>query len=215
MAITLSTSAAVTPYLYGTGDTRSGVKAITLYESTWTEAPIPLNNQFIVEASSLYVPQLGFNKSGYKVTFLSPGWNYKTRVSIRPTFVPRTQIFVHKTGLVTMDDAYEFFNTVEDEDTSSNVIVNGVMMVTAYGESSYGIVTNYGAPKTYLVSCAGGFFTKKEEFIAPAWTPFPGSVENGYQQGSRLQFFTEDQFSLILFTTISTIRTNLNTIPSF
>lgn len=215
MALALSTTAAVVPFLYGVGDTRNGVKAIALYESGWTEAPIPLNSQFIVEQSSLYVPQLSGNKTGFKVTFLTPGWNYRSRVSVRPNFVPKTQIFVDKTGVDTMTQAYEFFNTVEDEDTSTNVIVNGVMRVTAYGESSWGNVTNYGAPKEYLVSCSGGFFTKREEFIAPAWTPNPGGIINGYQQGSKLQFFTEDQFSLILFDYISTIRTNLNTIPSF
>ena len=215
MAITLSTSAAVTPYLYGIGDTRNGIKVLTLQETGFTETPIPLNSQFIVEPGQLVNPYgvVPITINGYIVTFITPGWNYRSRVSVRPTFVPKTQIFVDYTGLSTLMDAYEFFNTVYDEGTSTNVIVNGVMKVTAYGESSWGKVTNYGAPKDYLVSCSGGFIAKREEFTAPAWTPNPGSVINGIQVGSKIQFFTEDQFSLILFDDISTIRYNLNSTP--
>jgi len=216
MSVNLYTSPCVNPSLFAIGDSRNGLKQLTSPAgvSPFTEMALPLNQPFIVEEHTMFLPLLGFNKSGFKITFLTPGWNYKSRVSVRPTFVPRTQIFIDPFGVNTIEEAYEYFNTFLDEDTSTNVEVRGVQLVSAYGEYSYGKLTAYDSVKKYLISTSGIQFARYFEFPSPSWTPDPESVTNGYQLGSLVQFFTEDQFSLALFNVIAEFRTNSNTMPN-
>jgi hypothetical protein len=193
---------AVNPFLYAEG-TANAPLVPKLGPYGIPEVPITLNQTFFIDVETIYIPFLGFDKEGWRVTFCNPG---------APTQRKKV-MFVDGAGQSTdIDAAYDFFNVVDE---SQPVVTNGVFRVMSAGTLS-GIQRNFFATnKTLLVSMRGVFTVAPVQF---PWTkpnnPSPQNNVNGVQNGSLLTFHTQDNFSIYCFDQPQDIRTKLNLLPT-
>lgn len=197
----------VNPYLLGTGDTLNGIQGFVPDYIAAPEVPIPLNNTFTIELGDVYVPQyppIARNiTDAWKITFLNPG---------SPTAKKQ---FVVSNGLGnnTISEGYDFFNTITEDDPN-NFKTNGVFNIAVGGQNSSGIKQFFAEPKYMLLSMRGVFAVESVTF---PWTnsnnPNSNQNFNGIQRGSKVSFFTEDNFFLYTFDTPQDIRSSLNILP--
>lgn len=193
---------AVNPFLYAEGVANAPLVP-KLGPYGIPEVPITLNQTFFIDMQTLFIPFLGFDKEGYRITFCNPGAPSKAK----------KVMFVDTPGNVTnIDQAYEFFNVVSEGPTN---ITNGVFRVMAAGTLS-GIQKSYFATNRVLLVSMRGVFT-----VAPVQFPWnkpnnprPQHNQNGIQTGSLLTFHTQDNFSIYCFDQPQDIRTLLNELPS-
>lgn len=195
----------VNPYLYGTGDTLNGIQGF-VPDYGIPEVPIPLDNTFLIELGDVYVPQLPPDlrnmTDAWKITFLNPG---------SPT-AKKQFVVSNGFGNDTIPQGYDFFNTITEGSPSFKT--NGVFNIAVAGQNSAGIKQFFAAPKYMLLSMRGVFTVESVTF---PWTnsnnPRPNQNFNGIQRGSKVSFFTEDNFFLYTFDMPQDIRTSLNTLP--
>lgn len=195
---------AVRPFLYGTGDSVNGIQGF-VPDYGIPEVPISLNNTFLVELGDVYVPQLPPDirqlTDCWKITFLPPG---------SPT---EKKQFVVSDGFGnnTISQAYSFFNTIIE---SGSVITDGAFQLTVAGQNSAGSKQFFASPKQMLLSLRGEFTVEAIEF---PWNkpgnPNPNQNFNGVQRGSKVTFFTQDNYFIYTFNLPQDIRTKLNTLP--
>lgn len=200
---------------YGYGDTRNGVTPYNPIYEGFPEYTIKINSSFFVETGSLFIPILGAEKNGFFITYLQPGWSYKSRVSVRPTFVPFRKDFFDYVGMPeppTILDGYNKLNTVGE--TGHEEVTLNVIKIKSAGFISYSSRTIYQDTKDLLVSANGQFTVQYYAFPWPyASSPDQSKNFDGVQVGSIIKFFTEDQYSIICFDTVAYIRNHMNLLP--
>jgi hypothetical protein len=204
---------------YGFGDTRLGVDVIDPIYGGFPEYTIKSNSSFFVEIGTLFIPALSASENGFYITYVQPGWSYRSRVSIRPTFVPFRKDFFSFNPPdpfvpPTLNDAYEKLNTLGDPGHTD--IGLNVMRIKSAGFISYSKRTMYESPKDILVSANGQFTVQYYIFPWPlATSPDPANNFSGMQRGCIIKFFSEDQYSIITFDEVQDVRTKLNVLPEF
>lgn len=204
MAVTYLANA-VSPYLYGTGTTPSALVGY-VPPSGVPEVPITLNQTFMIELGSVFVPQLGQNgmliSDGWKITFLpSGGPMAKRQFLVSDGF-----------GGNTIPEGYDFFNTVIE--SGSGVKTNGVFNIAVAGQVSSNVKQMYPSYKKMLLSSRGQYTVETAYFpYSKPDNPSPSRNVNGIQRGSKINFFTQDNFSLFVFELPQDIRTQLNLLP--
>ena len=202
---------------YGYGDTRNGLVAYTPIYEGFPEYSIKINSSFFVETGSFFVPFLGGDRPGFYITYLQPGWSYRSRNTLRPNFVPFRKDFFDYQGqpqftAPTIVDGFNKLNSVGED--LNEVFTLNVMRIASAGFISYSARTLYTAPKELLVSAYGQFTLQYIAFPWPiATSPNPSRNFDGMQIGTMIKFFTEDQYSIIAFESIETISTKMNLIP--
>jgi len=201
---------------YGYGDTRNGLVAYTPIYDGFPEYAVKVNSSFFVETGSLFVPALFGEKFGYNITYLQPGWSYRSRNSIRPTFVPFRKDFFDFYGaspVPTFEEGFDKLNFAGEPGEEQNIL--NVFKIKSAGFLSYSARTLYQSPKDLMVS-ANGQFTL--QYIAYPWpeatSAWPINNFDGMQIGTMIKFFTEDQYSIITFEPIEEIRKLLNLVPT-
>jgi hypothetical protein len=204
-------------FAYGYGDTRNGVIPYNPIYEGFPEYAIKVNSSFFVETGSLFIPAYSAPQNGFYITYVQPGWSYRSRVSIRPTFVPFRKDFfdyAFSGDNPTIDDGYEKLNTAGEEDHTE--IVLNVIKVRTGGFISYGGRTIYQDDKEILVSANGQYTVQWYAFPWPlATSPIPSRNVDGMQIGAIIKFFSEDQYSIICFDNVEDIRAKLNKLPEF
>jgi len=202
---------------YGYGDTRNGIVAHN-FASTgqWPEYYVHKNETFYIETGSLFVPSLGFDLNGLVITYCNPGFAYRRRQVFRPSWVPKRQVFVDLQGLPTpptITDAYDHFNNpgTPGETQLDRVVVSvNVAGTMSWGRPSY-FNNNY---KTMIVGANGQFDMQPFQFpYTNSNNPYPSLNSGGIQKGYLIKFFTEDEFSLIVFEQVQDIYAEMNLLP--
>lgn len=199
----------------GYGDTRSGVTAYTPQYQGFPEYILHKNETFYAEVGQLYVPSLSGDVDGAYITYCNPGWAYKRRQVFRPTWVPKRKDFVTLAPFQTPDinDIYNHFN--QPGDSGRTAWERVCFKVNAAGFTSWGKPTYFNNNLRQFVVGANGQFTL--EYVTFPYTnpnnPKPLENYSGVQVGTLIKFFTEDEFSIIVFESPQDIRTYINTVP--
>ena len=200
---------------YGYGDTRNGVVPYTPIYEGFPEYAVKINSSYVVETGQLYIPFTQTTENGFYITYLQPGWSYRSRNTLRPTFVPFRKDFFTIVGgpsIPTLEDGYDKLNSV-GEPNHEEIALN-VINIRSAGFISYSARTLYTSPKEFLLSANGQYTIQYYAFPWPeATSPKPQHNYDGMQVGTIIKFFTEDQYSIICFQTIAEIRAYLNILP--
>ena len=202
---------------YGYGDTRNGV---TPYATTYEGFPeyiVHKNQSFFIETGFLNVPALPPAPiQGAFITYCNPGWSYRARSVFRPTFVPfRKDFILTSDGFEnqTLEDFYNRFNNIGN--LGRTELDRVVFNVKAAGFISWGRRTYFNNNFKEMLIGANGMFTV--QYVAFPYTnvnnPRPVDNYDGIQVGSMIKFFTEDEFSIIVFDRPQDIGTSINTLP--
>jgi len=201
---------------YGYGDTRNGVTAYTPEYEGFQEYLVDRNQTFFLELGSLYIPALFAPLDGIYITYCNPGFSYKRRQVFRPSWVPKRKDFVaivNGSLTPTIDEVYNHFNQPGDPgDTNWERVV---IKVNAAGFTSWGKTQYFNNDYKEILVSANGQFTV--EYVTFPYTnannPNPGKNYSGVQVGKLIKFFTEDEFSIIVFDDVEDIGTAINTVP--
>lgn len=202
-------------YAYGYGDTKNGVTAYYPQYEGFQEYTVHKHQSFFIETGSLFIPFLGGPIDGGYITYCNPGWSYRARNVFRPTWVPFRKDFFALAGQITptLDNIADRFNNPGEE--THYELDRVVFGVKAAGFISWGRRTYFNNDYREMLIGANGKFTV--QYITFPYTnpnnPNPGKNYDGVQVGKIIKFFTEDEFSIIVFEDTEDIRTKMNTLP--
>lgn len=200
---------------YGYGDTRNGVTAYTPQFEGFQEYLLHKNETFFAEVGNLNIPSLFGPVDGVYITYCNPGLAYRRRLVYRPYWVPKRKDFVGIVGISTPDinDVYNHFNQPGDDGNTDWERV--CIKVKAAGFVSWGRPSYFANNFREMIVGANGQFSV--QYFAFPYTnvnnPNPGDNYSGVQVGTIIKFFTEDEFSIVCFDTVQSIRTQMNTVP--
>lgn len=199
---------------YGYGDTESGVTPFNPNLTSYPDYFVNKYETFFVELGELFVPALNANRTGYYITYPTPGLAYKKRLVWRPTWVPKRKDFfiIDGSPIPTQNGTllYDTFNAPGEpgEEVADKVL----FQVQAAGFMSRGKVqlfnNNY---RDIFVSALGQYTVQYFTFpYTNVNNPRPGLNYDGVQVGTIIKFFSEDEFSIICFQQVQDIRTAQN-----
>jgi hypothetical protein len=195
----------VSPFIYAEGTTTAPLVGY-VPPTGIPEVPISLNQTFVIDFGSVFVPQIGQNgmniNNAWRVTFLNPGSGNSKKV----------MIVSNGFGNDTINEGYEFFNTIKEGPT--DVITDGVFIITTGGTISSGRKKLLNSPKPMLLSTRGVFTVNRARFpYSGPNNPRPDSNYNGIQDGSLITFHTNDWYGIYTFDQPQDIRAQLNILP--
>jgi len=199
-------------YAYGYGDTRNGVTPYTPQYEGFQEYTVHKHQSFFIETGSLFIPFLSASVAGAYITYLNPGWSYRARNVFRPTWVPFRKDFITIEGFnnPTLSDITDIFNNPGNSNHTQPDKV--VFSVKAAGFISWGRRTYFNNDYKQMLIGANGKFTV--QYVTFPYTnpnnPNPGKNYDGVQVGTIIKFFTEDEFSIIVFENTQDIRAGMN-----
>lgn len=186
------------PFFYGKGNSIAGITIFPPYPAGIPEIPLPINQTYLIETASYFVPYLFGDLDGFLITFLNSG---SRRAKI--------QYFVGIPGNDSSINAgYDFFN----ENGDSGARMDAVMRIlVAGGGSNIDGLSYLSAPVTKLLSMKGEFTVDRFLFPWPQSTsPIPSRNTNGVQDGSLINFFSTDGAQIVVFEQPQDIRAKLN-----
>lgn len=201
---------------YGYGDTKNGVSPYIPQYEGFQEYLVHKHQSFFIETGSLYIPAYSGDQNGFYITYCNPGWSYRARNVFRPTWVPFRKDFFSIVGQPdppTLQTALNHFKYPgEVGHTELDRVVFGVK---AAGFISWGRRTYFNNDFREMLIGANGKFTV--QYVTFPYTnpnnPNPGKNYDGVQVGKIIKFFTEDEFSIIVFEDTEDIRASMNTLP--
>lgn len=200
---------------YGYGDSIGGIVPYYIEYAGYQEYLVNIYETFYIEPASLNLLYIPFTEAGYNITYCNPALSFNKRLIRRPTFTPKRVDFFNFAPYTpnTIDRCEDKFNYPGE--TGHTTLTRVVIRVQAAGFVSRDVKNMFGNDyREILVSAKGKYTVEQYEFqYTNPNNPNPSNNFNGIQVGSRIKFFTEDEYSIVCFNTVEDIRIQINTLP--